>query len=228
MLRGNPMMKPISYLLVAVLGFAAGGAAAYFCFARPENCSARAEKPYYETLTLNSPEAAVHEFLRAWQINDFYTAYLVLAAETQYTFQVTLATGEMEAAISDPSGVQERLKDFDFKPGSHEHSLADGLGNFDLFIGAAKETGGLPVELETAVSIRGTEPVEAKGDRRMVDVKATCKSHSSIVFRTIQSKSGRWRLLYVILPDDDPPLTWPVPATASWLPQPKTAILDEQ
>jgi hypothetical protein len=228
MVKGNSMMKPISYLLVAVLGFAAGGTAAYFYLARPENRPARAEKPYYETLTLDSPEAAVHEFLRAWQIDDYCTAYLVLAAETQYTFYVTLATGDMEAIFSDPLRVQERLKDVDFKPGSQEHSLAGGLGNFELFVGAAKEAGGLPVELETPMSIRGTEIIEAERGSRMVDVKATCKSHSSIVFRTIQSKSGRWRLLYVILPDDDPPLTWPVPAAASWLPQPKRATLDEQ
>jgi hypothetical protein len=211
------------YFVFALLGFLTGGVVAFFLLPGRENLdsenSTGLERPYYETLALDSPEAAVREFLRAWQRDDLCTAYLVFAAETQYTFWITLNTGEMDAFISDPSSFQEDLKDLDFKPGSHEHAQV-GLGHFELFVGVAKRTGGLPINLESPVSIRGTESVAAEGNRKLVDVMATCESHPSLVFRMVQSKSGRWRLLYVILPDKEPPVTWPVPADASWLPQP--------
>lgn len=219
------MKKFASYLLVAAVAFCAGGAAEFFFLDRtnpPDNVGFESGVPYFQTLDLDSPEGAVREFLRAWQANDFLTVYLLLASETEFNFHVNWQTGHSATAIPDASAVSEHLTDVDFRdPASFEHSHLDGLGYFEFFVGAARETGNLPISLEPPVSILGRETVETENDRNVVDVKATCKSHPDIVFRTIQSRRGRWRILYLILPDRDPPLTWPVPETGRWLPQPK-------
>jgi molybdenum ABC transporter molybdate-binding protein len=85
---------------------------------------------------------------------------------------------------------------------------------------AARKTGSLPLSLDSPVTIQETETVKGERGKTMADVKVTFRSSPDIIFRTIQSKSGRWRVLYLILPDEERRLTWPVPADARWLPQP--------
>ena len=213
------MPKVTSHLVVAVVAFVAGGAAAYYSLYQPDSHSEQVSRPYYESLRLDSPESAVDEFVQAWEAADFLTVYLLLAAETQYTFYVNWNIGKTETVIPDMSTI--RLEPHSWVPGSREHTITDGFCYFEVFVGLAKEADILPIRLEQPLAIQGSKMVEAEDERPMVDVNVMCKSHPAIVFRTIQSKSGRWRILYLELPNDDPPLTWPVPASAKWLPQSK-------
>jgi hypothetical protein len=217
------MKKSLPWLVIVIVAFASGGVLGRFVLGRPEPPVAQSigtSQSYFNTLRLDTPEGAVREFLRAWESDDLVTMYLLLAVETQYTIHVQFHIGQPEHLVPDQSKIQDELKGLDWSDlAMFDHSPAEGLGIFCTFAGAAKETDSLPINLDPPTEILNSEQVATDGDRSFVDVLVKCPSHSLLTIRTIQSKSGPWRILYVILPDEEPS-TWPTASDSKFLPQP--------
>lgn len=225
------MKRRNSQITVAILSFTAGSALSCLLLSqnspnvppRPNDLRDSSRQtpshpgiPYYESLNLSSPEHVVQGFVRAWQIDDFLTAYLLLAPQTESAFYIKWNTGDTEPFLTDKEAVSAELKKVEWNPDRQEFPMTDAMAVFQLFTSVAKATGNLPMRLDTPVTIETTQTVDMADGTTAADVHTSFENDAPIVFRTIQSPGGRWRIMYLILPDT----TWPVRADDRFLTQP--------
>lgn len=181
------------------------------------SCSlSQREQPrtYYESLGLETPEAAVETFVDAFQRDDFMTVYLVLAPQAQHHWiqrfkllryqELFQCDGEECTEIAEdafPDGVFEG-----------EHS-PDSWYCFDQVMLAAKEHDALLIDLSGEVEITDTDNSQTYDGEDAVDVIATVEGiEGQITFRMVQAPSDRWRVLQVIVLDGDEEMVpWAMP-----------------
>jgi len=203
-------------VVALVIAFGAGAAAMHLIGGRRRPVAA-VRRPYFETLDLASPEGAVREFVAAWRADDFITAYLVLAPETQYAWYIRLSVGRLDSFVSDTT----RLPKIEGRPTEYEQALV-AMGCFRTFTRAAKRADALPIDLDAEIRLGDREELQSREGRTLVDLTATSESeaHRRLVFRVVKGPNDRWRLLYVMRPTEgETPAAWPVPADDERLPQ---------
>lgn len=178
----------------------------------------RPPRTYYESLDLDTPEAAVRTFVDAFQRQDFPTVFLIFAANTQFRWvQLVnlLRYGEL-LQIEKWDQVKEDIPTFSQGIGHGEHSDALPSFLFDSLMLAAKKHSALLIDLSGEVTILGSQPAvtEIEGEQGAVDVRAAVDGiEGAVIFRMGQAPSGRWRVLQVIVPAGNEALRpWSVPS----------------
>ncbi len=170
---------------------------------------------YYETLDLSTPEKAVKTFTKAFQKEDFMTVYLVFDQSTQFRIPQYLNLMRYadlfkieyrERVFEDISCISEGL-------GTGEHSCGDVWYLFDDLMLSAKEHSALLIDLSGNVKIIDSKRSETSYGDDAVDVITTVDGiEGEVVFRMLQSPSGRWRVYQVILEGGDEEIVpWAVP-----------------
>jgi hypothetical protein len=171
-------------------------------------------RTFYETLDLDTPEAAVMTFTKAFQREDFMSVYLILSASPQYRMHQNInlwqyshwfRTDHIEEIFEDVTVFSEGI-------GKGEH-VDSGWYLFDQIMMAAKKHNALLIDLSGEAKIIDSYASEDIGDLEVVDVVATVKGiDGDVVFRMVQAPSGRWRVYQVIVEGGDEEMVpWAVP-----------------
>lgn len=172
-------------------------------------------RTYYETLDLSSPEAAIHTFVEAFSRDDFPTVWLVFEPSAQLMWWIRLSNFEHNALIQTDNWeeIQMDISTFAKGLGEGEHSEADTGYSFDQFMLAARKHSAFIIDLTGPVEILSSEPSVTRQDDPAIDVTVRIEStEEEVVFRMVQSPSGRWRVYKVFVPggeDGLPP--WGIP-----------------
>ncbi len=172
-------------------------------------------RTYYETLDLATPQQAVTTFTQAFNRNDFWTVYLVLAPQAQYQWRVTMAMYKFELLLQADKGwdLVDGLEIFSSDMNTVEHAPIDGGYIFDQIMQAAVEQDALLIDLHGKLTIISSKESQTLDGVPAVDVLANVGTLQGITFRTVQVPSGRWRVYQVILPGgDEEYYPWSVPA----------------
>jgi len=183
---------------------------------QPPHAQART---FYESLDLESSEAAVRTFIDAFQRADFPTVYWILAPDAQDVWRQYMSMLEADRVIKVNEGedaqtvFHETMINTDFTNIGQLESFGDTSYYFDIVMYAAKQHGVLPIDLTHAVTIREVKPPQRNDQYTFVDVTVETDTVDGIViFRTIQGPSGRWRVLQVIVPGgDERDMPWSIP-----------------
>lgn len=178
-------------------------------------------RTYYETLDLSAPEAAVRTFVKAFQRDDFQTVWQVLAPRAQFVWMqlVNLLRYDQLYNTDLRAEVEPRITTLAEGIGAGEQSEASTMWFFDDMMLAATQAGALLIDLHGEVTILGSGPAPAAAQDPdspdiVMDVRATVDGiQGTVIFRTVQAPSGRWRVLQVIVPGGDEEWRpWSVPS----------------
>lgn len=171
-------------------------------------------RTYYESLSLDSPEAAVETFAESFQKQDFFTVFLVLSPSTQIRVENNINTLNYKELI-DVENLAEAEEMLANTPQFQLMSEWEHLGSvsiylFDSIMLAAGQNSNFLIDLSGDTSILNSEP---RSDGSEVDVFANVEGiDGDIIFRTEQAPSGRWRIKQVIVPGGNEDLVpWTVP-----------------
>jgi hypothetical protein len=167
-------------------------------------------RTYYESLDLSTPEDAVITFTNAFQKSDFPTVFLVLSPYAQFQFSQTWSLLDYPNLVRvSPSFDPRKNTPPLFKIAKLEH-LGETSYYFDILMMAAKEHSAFLIDLGGAVTIQNSIP---SSQQECIDVIASVVGiDGNVTFRTIQSPSGRWRVLQVIAPGgDEKRIPWSTP-----------------
>lgn len=159
-------------------------------------------RTYYDSLVLDTAEAAVHTFIAAYQKSDYQTVYLVLAPRAQRTWQenYALLNWPLLAHVKNHEEARVILEDTAIAQGKFEHS-GETSYEFDEIMLAAEKHGFLPVDLSGNFKLQGTEDTRDTVGYPATDVLMQSTHYDDVVvFRTVQAPSGKWRVYQVILP----------------------------
>lgn len=160
-------------------------------------------RTYYESLDLSSPESAIQTFVEAFSKDDFPTVWLILDGSAQFIWAQRLRLFEYNALIQADNWEVLRMDISTFAQGlgEGEHSEADTGYVFDQFMLAARKHSAFLIDLTGPVEILSSEPSVTRQGDPAVDVMARIQSiEDQVVFRMVQSPSGRWRVYKVFVP----------------------------
>ena len=171
-------------------------------------------RTYYESLNLDTPEAAVETFTEAFAREDFPTVFLILSLRAQIAFDRRFSEGEYQYLfdIESSEAVLNEVTFYSKSPDYYEHTSIWYL--FDEVMLAAKKYDAILIDLSGRVNILSTEPSETQWEET-IDVLAEVEDiHGVVRFRMVQAPSGHWRVFQVILEDgDEETFPWAVPAS---------------
>ncbi len=159
-------------------------------------------RTYYAGLSLDSPEASVKTFSDAFQREDFFTVFLILSPSTQIRVENNINTLNYKDLI-DVENLMEAEEVLVNTPqfqimSEWEHLGAASIYLFDSIMLAAKQHSVFLIDLGGNMSILNSEP---SGEGLGVDIHANIDGiDGTVIFRTEQSPSGRWRIQQVIVP----------------------------
>ena len=188
--RGRTML---CVLLVAVAFAACGG----------DQCtSLGGARTYYESLDLESPEAGAATFVRAFARDDFMTVFFALDDEAHLAFQQHLALLEYDRLLDTASvpDLQAELR----QVLSPELESFDMWHLFDRLMLMAGRHDAFLIDLGGEVTFEETASSDVSAVVAGID--------GAVVFRMVESPSGRWRVRQVLVPGgDETILPWSVP-----------------
>jgi len=205
-------MKKLSYLFIFIF------VAVWLCGCGTSNevsqSSENQPRTYYDTLDLDTPEAAVVTFVDAFQRDDFVTVYLVLSPRAQFTLSQRLNLMQYQYLFQHEyrEDIFEDVTVFSQGLGQGEH--ADEMWYvFDQMMLSAKQHSALLIDLSGEVNLVNTVPSETNSGEKAKDVNATVEGIDGIVvFRMVQAPSGRWRVNQVIVEGgNEEVIPWSVP-----------------
>jgi len=187
------------------------------CSSPPPTLETPQPRTYYETLDLSTPESAVRSFTNAFQRSDFPTVFWIFSPKAQSNIMNRLNLLEYGYLLKlnpsiDPIHAARPI--FEGTP-LLKLSEAEHFGEisyyFDVLMMAAKEHSALIIDLSGAVYIRDTI---TSPDNQYADIVASVDGiEGNVIFRTVQSPGGRWRVLQVIVPGgDENHIPWSTPA----------------
>ena len=173
-------------------------------------------RTYYESLELSTPESAVKTFTSAFQRSDFLTVYWVFSpeAQDQLTLRMNLLDYQhllkLDPSLDPLEATRSILAGTPWGDSSAMEHRGDVSYYFDVLMMAAKEHSALLIDLSGTVSIQDTI---ASPSQESTDVVTSIDGIAgNVVFRTVQSPSGRWRVLQVIVPGgDEDQIPWSMP-----------------
>ena len=176
-----------------------------------------APRTYYDSLDLSTPEAAVQTFVDAFQRRDYAGVFLIFAPQTQlYWIGQIQRFGEDN--VVDPKAADAVREGFTFGFNHTEAEHSPNLDNylFDEVMLLAEEYDGFLIDLRGVVEIVRSEDTtippyghaEDTDDDETplpaVNVFTTVEGiDGEVIFRMVQSPSGRWQVLQVIEPGGD-------------------------
>ena len=172
-------------------------------------------RTWYESLALDTPEAALETFVDAFQRQDFPTVFLVLAPQAQFRWMQTVNLLRFGHLVQEEQweAIEERVPTFAEGLGHGEHS--DGMVSylFDEIMLAAQEVDGLLTDLSGEVTVLESESSQTPDGDAATDIITTVEGiEGTVIFRMVHAPRGRWRVLQVIVPDgDEQRLPWSVP-----------------
>jgi len=164
-----------------------------------------ASRTYFESLDLETPEAAAGTFTDAFRRDDYMTVWLVLHPEAQFAFQSYFNLMEYDLIVDTSRfDLSAGLANMDPK----HWETGDQWWFFDQLMLAAARNGALLVDLHGEVTLR--EPQVGPGSA--IDIGADVDGVEETVTIRLLERSGRWRVLQVIVPGgDEELLPWSVP-----------------
>ncbi len=170
-------------------------------------CGGNDARTFYESLDLETPEAAVATFAEAFARDDFMTVWLVLDTESQFRFQQELSLQQHENVLA-PAGVDALQASPDSFYGLEQ---GDPWYFFDRVMMLADEVDGFLIDLSAGIDIQEhvTSGDVATVTGRVGDID------EAVTFRLTRSNSGRWRVHQVAVPGGHPDLIpWSAPKGA--------------
>lgn len=173
-------------------------------------------RTYYDSLALETPEAAVESFITAYQRSDFQTVYLIFSPRAQRMWQENYALLNWQLLIHVPTQNDPRVRTLiegtSIAGGKFEHS-GETSYEFDEIMLGAEKLGLLWVDLSGTTKIRTSSPArDIVGNPAMDVFVASSLYDEELVFRTVQAPSEKWRVFQVILPDGNEVLApWAIP-----------------
>jgi len=176
-------------------------------------------RTYYDSLALDTPEAAVESFISAYQRSDFQTVYLILSPRAQRVWQenYTLLNWHLLVHVNSPDDPQIRtlVGETSIAGGQFEHS-GETSYEFDEIMLAAKKYDLLWVDLSGATKIQEKKPARDTVGNPATDVIVVSSQYDEeLVFRTVQAPSGKWRVYQVFLPGGSEDFVpWAIPASS--------------
>jgi hypothetical protein len=159
-------------------------------------------RTYYDSLDLETPEAAIETFVNAFQRHDFATVYMILAPASQQTLTLNREFLKRDGVVATPP--KEFSEAWSNKLFNLEH-IYDTLLGYDLLLAVAAEHGALQIHLPGTVTIINSTNSATPLGQSSVDVATGVEGiDGEVVFRMVQSPGDRWRVLQVIWPGGDP------------------------
>jgi hypothetical protein len=174
-------------------------------------------RTYYDSLSLDTPEAAIQTFVQAFRQSDFVTVYLILGPAAQQVLVTNRELLRYDGVITEgtppmPSG--EFLQTWNRRLQAHkmEH-IYDTLQSYDLMLGTAVEYSALRIELPGEVTTLNISDSITTSGQPALDVATRVDGIDGVVvFRMVQSPSEKWRVFQVIWPGgDESEVPWAVP-----------------
>ncbi|MDJ0496707.1 MAG: hypothetical protein QNJ89_02680 [Acidimicrobiia bacterium] len=167
-------------------------------------CGGDDARTFYESLDLETPEAAVATITQAFAQDDFMTVWLVLDTEAQFRFQQELSLQQHENVLA-PAGVDALQASPESFYGMEQ---GDPWYFFDRVMLLADEADGFLIDLSEGFDI---EEHVTSGDVATVTGRVG-GIEEAVTFRLSRSDSGRWRVHQVAVPGGDPELIpWSAP-----------------
>ncbi|MCP4422304.1 MAG: hypothetical protein GY805_37320 [Chloroflexi bacterium] len=174
-------------------------------------------RTYYESLDLDTPEAAVTQFASAFQREDYETVYLIFSPSAQIRIANRINTIYYQELIkidanSEAKEILNNTPLFNLKD-EWEHRTGSYL--FDTIMLAAKQHSAFLIDLSGEVEISNSEQAnDSSGNSTKVDVNTIVDGiEGNVIFRMEQAPSGRWRVRQVIIPGGNEELIpWSVPS----------------
>jgi hypothetical protein len=161
-------------------------------------------RTYYDSLNLESPEAAIETFVQAWQQHDYKTVYMILAPAAQQILQINRDTLLwFDGVTNEGQHVKAFLQARGESLLTMEH-VYDMFHSFDLVLLTAAEHSALQIYLPGPVTILDTSDSATTPGQAALDVTTRVEGIDGVVtFRMVQSPRQKWRVFQVIWPDGD-------------------------
>jgi hypothetical protein len=169
-------------------------------------------RTYYESLALDTPEAAVKTFAAAFAKEDFPTVFMVFAPKAQQVWQKLYATFNIDHMVKPDYGKQA-LQNL---PAYDQWESLEPSYIFDTIMLDAVRHDALLIDLRGDMVIGKSSKSETNDGDEAVDVAATIDGiKGDVIFRLVQSPSKRWRILQVIVSDgDESNIPWSVASSS--------------
>ncbi len=159
-------------------------------------------RTYYDSLALDTPEAAAQSFITAFQASDFQTVYLILSPRAQRTWKENYAqlNWPLIFRVKNQKEVDAILENTAIAQGKFEHS-GETSYEFDELMLAAQTHDLLLVDLGGKLTVQSTQEARDTVGNPATDVIIQSSRYDEpLVFRMVQAPSGKWRVYQVIIP----------------------------
>lgn len=168
-------------------------------------------RTYYESLDLNSPEAAAQTLVDAFARDDFMTVWLVLDSKTQWRTQGLVNTFRFEKLVRVDAfdDFQDAMRSSLFLGGPAEIESVDSWYLFDTLMMLADANEAFLIDLSGDVTL-GVALARAGS----TEIPAVVDGVGEVTINLALSPNGRWRVTQVAVPGgDDADVPWSVPNT---------------
>jgi hypothetical protein len=187
-------------------------------------------RTYYDSLNLDTPEAAIETFAHALQRHDYSTVYMILAPAAQQLLRTNrdlLQYGEIGVVTegSPPRPSEEFSLAMNKTLLNIEH-IYDMFHSFDRLLVTAAEHSALQIHLPGSVTILDTNNSITTSGQIAIDVTTQVEGIDGIViFRMVQSPAQKWRVFQVIWPHgNEDKIPWAISADMETAPAPTQPV----